>query len=226
MLRPHRIPVHQTLPDRLLPWSKNARSEHYDTHAAIACDMPTWYSVRSMLLMVCISLARGPSTKPQQNGLLCLLASATYWPCRLPTCYHRLRLAFPTVDRRTRERTLNQRPDVADPSFLMRSFPRVTRLGPGGTAVARTTALHMSAFDDNTVLFLRIDHFRGQSHTPCNRASLRVRVTAVSSRTCSKATRQALPGPDSDRAIGASFAGALRGVGTPASPAGDPYMNF
>ena len=105
---------------------------------------------------------------PQQIALPCSPASQLLWP--RPTSHARASSAtaprLPDADRRTRERTLNRRPDVGYPSFRRDPFARDVLLDPGGTAMPRITALHMLRSTIRTVSAPANSSFRGSITHP------------------------------------------------------------
>src|ERR1700732_4461640 len=128
---------------QLLPRVRTHHQIHDDTHAAIACDMLNPAQCPEHALMARIPLGLGPSLHQLRSRSLCLVpASQLLWP--RPTSHARASSATaPDADRRTRERTLNRRPDVGYPRFRRDPFARDVLLDPGGTAMPRMTALHM-----------------------------------------------------------------------------------
>src|SRR5258707_520370 len=83
---------------------------------------------------------------------------------------------LPDADRRTRERTLNRRPDVGYPRFRRNPFARDVLLDPGGTAMPRMTALHMLRSTISTVSAAANSSFRGSiTHPTQPLCTLRVR---------------------------------------------------
>src|SRR4249919_1125 len=115
---------------------------------------------------------------PQQIALPCSPASQLLWP--RPTSHARASSAtaprLPDADRRTRERTLNRRPDVGYPSFRRDPFARDVLLDPGGTAMPRITALHMLRSTIRTVSAPANSSFRGSiTHPTQPLCTLRVR---------------------------------------------------
>src|ERR1700730_2439577 len=115
---------------------------------------------------------------PQQIALLCSPASQLLWP--RPTSHARASSAtpprLPDADRRTRERTLNRRPDVGYPRFRRNPFARDVLLDPGGTAMPRMTALHMLRSTISTVSAPANSSFRGSiTHPTQPLCTLRVR---------------------------------------------------
>src|SRR4249920_1633816 len=115
---------------------------------------------------------------PQQIALPCSPASQLLWP--RPTSHARASSAtaprLPDADRRTRERTLNRRPDVGYPSFRRDLFARDVALDPGGMTVPRMTALHMLRSTMKTLSAPAISSFRGSLPHPTQPlCTLRVR---------------------------------------------------
>src|SRR5258705_4662096 len=83
---------------------------------------------------------------------------------------------LPDADRRTRERTLNRRPDVGYPRFRRNPFARDVLLDPGGMTVPRITALHMLRSTITTVSAPANSSFRGSiTHPTQPLCTLRVR---------------------------------------------------
>src|SRR3984893_7972493 len=105
---------------------------------------------------------------PQQIALPCSPASQLLWP--RPPSHARASSAtaprLPDADRRTRERTLNRRPDVGYPRFRRDPFARDVLLDPGGTAMPRMTALHMLRSTISTVSAPANSSFRGSITHP------------------------------------------------------------
>src|SRR4249919_2983310 len=115
---------------------------------------------------------------PQQIALPCSPASQLLWP--RPTSHARASSAtaprLPDADRRTRERTLNRRPDVGYPRFRRDPFARDVLLDPDGTAMPRMTALHMLRSTIRTVSAPANSSFRGSiTHPTQPLCTLRVR---------------------------------------------------
>src|SRR5207342_1606586 len=115
---------------------------------------------------------------PQQIALPCSPASQLLWP--RPTSHARASSAtaprLPDADRRTRERTLNRRPDVGYPRFRRDPFARDVLLDPGGTTMPRMTALHMLRSTITTVSAPANSSFRGSLPHPTQPlCTLRVR---------------------------------------------------
>src|ERR1700730_15715147 len=115
---------------------------------------------------------------PQQIAPLCSSASQLLW--QSPTSRARASSAttprLPDADRRTRERTLNRRPDVGYPRFPRNPFARDVLLDPGGTAMPRMTALHMLRSTIRTVSAPANSLFRGSiTHPTQPLCTLRVR---------------------------------------------------
>src|SRR3982074_3312746 len=165
---------------RLLPRVRTQHKIHDDTHAAIACDMLNPAQCPEHALMARIPLGLGPSLHQLRSRSLCLVRRlhSYYGLVRLPTpVHHRLRLlAFPDADRRTRERTLNRRPDVGYPRFRRNPFARDVFLDPGGMTVPRITALHMLRSTITTVSAPANSSFRGSITYPTHPlCTLRVR---------------------------------------------------
>ena len=165
---------------RLLPRVQTHHQRHDDTHAAIACDMLNPAQCPEHALMAPHSPWSRPFAPPtpQQIALLCSPASQLLWP--RPTSHARASSAtaprLPDADRRTRERTLNQRPDVGYPSFRRDPFARDVLLDPGGTAMPRMTALHMLRSTIRTVSAPANSSFRGSiTHPTQPLCTLRVR---------------------------------------------------
>src|ERR1700736_3471557 len=83
---------------------------------------------------------------------------------------------LPDADRRTRERTLNRRPDVGYPRFRRNPFARDVLLDPDGMTVPRITALHMLHSTITTVSAPANSSFRGSiTHPTQPLCTLRVR---------------------------------------------------
>src|SRR4249919_2640167 len=83
---------------------------------------------------------------------------------------------LPDADRRTRERTLNRRPDVGYPRFRRNPFARDVLLDPDGMTVPRITALHMLRSTMTTVSAPANSSFRGSiTHPTQPLCTLRVR---------------------------------------------------
>ena len=130
--------------------------------------------------MALIPLGLGPSLHQLRSRSLCLVR-------RLHSYYGLVRLSharassatapcLPDADRRTRERTLNRRPDVGYPSFRRDPFARDVLLDPGGTAMPRMTALHMLRSTISTVSAPANSSFRGSiTHPTQPLCTLRVR---------------------------------------------------
>src|ERR1700736_521755 len=165
---------------RLLPRVQTHHQIHDDTHAAIACDMLNPGTVSG----ACFDGAHSPWPRPfapptpQQIALPCSPASQLLWP--RPTSHARASSAtpprLPDADRRTRERTLNRRPDVGYPRFRRDPFARDVLLDPGGTAMPRMTALHMLGSTISTVSAPANSSFRGSiTHPTQPLCTLRVR---------------------------------------------------
>src|SRR5207344_1652332 len=159
---------------------------------------------------------------PQQIALPCSPASQLLWP--RPTSHARASSAtaprLPDADRRTRERTLNRRPDVGYPSFRRDPFARDVLLDPDGTTMPRITALHILRSTVEKVSAPASSSFRGSLPHPTQPlCTLRVRRYR-------RLTQHSLPGDllgltwaglaPADRA---SFAGAFRYSTTPSAQA-------
>src|SRR6202011_2620012 len=115
---------------------------------------------------------------PQRIAPLCSPASQLLW--RSPTSHTRASSAtaprLPDADRRTRERTLNRRPDVGYPRFRRNPFARDVLLDPGGMTVPRITALHMLRSTITTVSAPANSSFHGSiTHPTQPLCTLRVR---------------------------------------------------
>src|SRR4249919_1121734 len=115
---------------------------------------------------------------PQQIALPCSPASQLLWP--RPTSHARASSAtaprLPDADRRTRERTLNRRPDVGYPSFRRDPFARDVALDPGGTTMPRISASHVLRSTMKTVSAPASSSFRGSLPHPTQPlCTLRVR---------------------------------------------------
>ena len=107
-------------------------------------------------------------TDPNQGIRTMSPASQLLWP--RPTSHARASSAtaprLPDADRRTRERTLNRRPDVGYPRFRRNPFARDVLLDPGGMTVPRITALHMLRSTITTVSAPANSSFRGSIPHP------------------------------------------------------------
>src|ERR1700736_1740275 len=164
---------------RLLPRVRTHHQRHDDTHAAIACDMLNPAQCPEHALMARIPLGLGPSLHQPRSRSLCLVpASQLLWP--RPTSHARASSAtaprLPDADRRTRERTLNRRPDVGYPRFRRNPFARDVLLDPGGMTVPRITALHMLRSTITTVSAPANSSFHGSiTHPTQPLCTLRVR---------------------------------------------------
>ena len=171
---------------RLLPRVRTHHQIHDDTHAAIACDMLNPAQCPEHALMARIPLGLGPSLHQLRSRSLCLVRRlhSYYGLVRLPTPVHPSATAprLPDADRRTRERTLNRRPDVGYPRFRRNPFARDVLLDPGGMTVPRITALHMLRSTMKQSPLPRVHHFVAQSHTPRNRCVRFVFGVAAASR--------------------------------------------
>src|ERR1700732_5146471 len=126
--RPRTNPYMRLSLIRLLPRVRTHHQIHDDTHAAIACDMlnPAQCPEHALRARIPLGLGPSPHPTPQQIALPCSPASQLLWP--RPTSHARASSAtaprLPDADRRTRERTLNRRPDVGYPRFRRDPFAR------------------------------------------------------------------------------------------------------
>ena len=130
---PHRS-GHEAFPHTAPTSGPYVPSEHNDTHAAIVGCMPAGAESGA-----CGDGTHSPWPRPfapptpQQIVLPCSPASQLLWP--RPTSHARTSsattLRLPDADRRTRERTLNRRPDVGSPKFRRDPFARDVLFDPG-----------------------------------------------------------------------------------------------
>ena len=165
---------------RLLPRVRTHHQIHDDTHAAIACDMLNPAQCPEHALMARIPLGLGPSLHQLCSRSLRLVRRLHSYYGLVRTSHARASSAtaprLPDADRRTRERTLNRRPDVGYPRFRRDPFARDVLLDPGGTAVPRITALHMLRSTITTVSAPANSSFRGSiTHPTQPLCTLRVR---------------------------------------------------
>ena len=107
-----------------------------------------------------------PGSSSTRSGHTAARAASPFATAIALTTLNAAATSIPDADRRTRERTLNRRPDVGYPSFRRDPFARDVLLDPGGTAMPRITALHMLRSTIRTVSAPANSSFRGSITHP------------------------------------------------------------